>query len=200
MRTTLEFACENCGSTVYRERRKINPGQKLFFCNRKCWQEYMTRKPIPVNFRVVIKHQPKWYVCDKCGKNFRRITRWGESKRGSFCSQECATTNPWGLGNFKPRIFRYKSTARAAIKLRYLDQCAICHWSEATCDAHHIYPLKEGGPNVLSNLILLCPNHHRLADIGILSCNELEKARRTMIRIPGLPHTAFADYDGSPLP
>ncbi len=34
---------------------------------------------------------------------------------------------------------------------------------------HHIIPRSEGGSHSLENCILLCPNHHALADAGILT-------------------------------
>jgi len=34
---------------------------------------------------------------------------------------------------------------------------------------HHIIPRSEGGSHDLDNCILLCPNHHALADAGILT-------------------------------
>lgn len=38
------------------------------------------------------------------------------------------------------------------------NSCAICGWNEASCDKHHIIP----GKHDLDNLIIVCPNHHRI--------------------------------------
>lgn len=50
---------------------------------------------------------------------------------------------------------------------------------------HHIIPRREGGGHQMENCILLCPNHHALADAGVLSRDYLQsitleaiKARR----------------------
>lgn len=47
-------------------------------------------------------------------------------------------------------------------------------------ELHHIVPISEGGANDDSNLILLCPNHHKQADMGIISKEDL----RTYIAKP----------------
>jgi 5-methylcytosine-specific restriction endonuclease McrA len=42
-------------------------------------------------------------------------------------------------------------------------------------DVHHIVPREEGGLNRDSNLIVLCPVHHRLADRGAIPRNRLKR-------------------------
>lgn len=41
-------------------------------------------------------------------------------------------------------------------------------------DVHHIIPRHEGGSNRRSNLIVLCPSHHRLADRGAIPIRRLK--------------------------
>lgn len=57
-----------------------------------------------------------------------------------------------------------------------------CEWCGEHIDqpeVHHIIPRSEGGPNERSNLIVLCPNHHRKADAGAISRSKLKsKVRR----------------------
>jgi len=69
----------------------------------------------------------------------------------------------------------------------YSGSCAICKWKATDelltisgktfysfgCEIHHIEPVSSGGDESLSNLILLCPNHHKQADLGIISKTEL---------------------------
>lgn len=49
----------------------------------------------------------------------------------------------------------------------YRGRCQVCGWSPrdryATelCEAHHVRWLSRGGQDLLSNLVLICPNHHR---------------------------------------
>lgn len=57
-----------------------------------------------------------------------------------------------------------------------------CEWCGEHTDqpeVHHIVPRSEGGLNERSNLIVLCPNHHRKADAGAISRSKLKsKVRR----------------------
>jgi hypothetical protein len=77
------------------------------------------------------------------------------------------------IGNLN---FSYKectSWARA-VKRVFGNKCMECGWNEDTCDVHHIIPKSQDGLNTLSNAIILCPNHHKLADIGKLSKEYLQ--------------------------
>ncbi len=49
----------------------------------------------------------------------------------------------------------------------YDGECQICGWAPLRtyrvelCEAHHVRWLSRGGDDVLGNLVLVCPNHHR---------------------------------------
>jgi 5-methylcytosine-specific restriction protein A len=49
----------------------------------------------------------------------------------------------------------------------YAGECQICGWAPRRsyraelCEAHHVRWLSRGGDDVLANLVLVCPNHHR---------------------------------------
>lgn len=60
------------------------------------------------------------------------------------------------------------------IKILYDNTCQICgerldlgigYYSEV----HHLYPLHLKGPDILENMMVLCPNHHILFDRGAIS-------------------------------
>jgi hypothetical protein len=51
-------------------------------------------------------------------------------------------------------------------------RCVVCGFDLVT-DVHHIIPRSAGGSNDMANLLTLCPNHHRLADLGIISVDHL---------------------------
>jgi hypothetical protein len=50
----------------------------------------------------------------------------------------------------------------------YWGRCQICSWEPRllyqadVCEAHHVRCLGRGGDDSLANLVLLCPNHHRI--------------------------------------
>lgn len=74
------------------------------------------------------------------------------------------------------RILRDTALARA-IKLLHRDECQICgealriSRTRTYSEAHHIIPLggAHAGPDVASNVIVLCPNHHALCDMGAIA-------------------------------
>jgi 5-methylcytosine-specific restriction enzyme A len=49
----------------------------------------------------------------------------------------------------------------------YTGECQICGWAPRRsygaelCESHHVRWLSRGGGDVLGNLVLVCPNHHR---------------------------------------
>ena len=49
----------------------------------------------------------------------------------------------------------------------YDGECQICGWAPRRsygveiCETHHLRWLSRGGSDVIGNLVLLCPNHHR---------------------------------------
>lgn len=70
---------------------------------------------------------------------------------------------------------------REAVIKRAHGKCELCGETGFACldgerylEAHHIISLSEDGPDRLSNVIALCPKHHREAHFGE-RCVELEK-------------------------
>lgn len=49
----------------------------------------------------------------------------------------------------------------------YEGKCAVCKFDEVV-EVHHRKPRRAGGGDNIENLILLCPNHHAMADRGML--------------------------------
>ena len=71
------------------------------------------------------------------------------------------------LGNSNPKkeeIYEYKAKASAINRAKEIrgDVCQICDWKESSCDGHHIISIIKGGKHTVSNIVILCPNHHRL--------------------------------------
>lgn len=77
---------------------------------------------------------------------------------------------------FKSTITRFIRDTKKTIQLKkmYEYTCQVCklqikiqndtYYSEV----HHIHPLKEGGDDSFSNMIVLCPNDHMFFDYGML--------------------------------
>jgi len=80
----------------------------------------------------------------------------------------------------KKRIKRLYSTTGLRYKWNklYEPKCCICGWCDGKGlnmgnELHHIVPVNKGGTNTMSNVVLLCPNHHHQADKRIISTEIL---------------------------
>jgi hypothetical protein len=79
---------------------------------------------------------------------------------------------PSGLAESR-RAYLYSEARRRSkqhietLRDLYQGQCQICAWaprstySTELCEAHHIRWLSRGGGDAISNMVLICPNHHR---------------------------------------
>ena len=127
----------------------------------------------------------KCYICgepipeDRTGNNTR------------YCSLKCARQAERGQRmDFIGKRAQARNKTALAIYEAYGGKCAICGWQatpELITDRkgaiqyahgneiHHITPASEGGTDSPDNVILLCPNHHKQADIGIIERAELRK-------------------------
>jgi predicted restriction endonuclease len=74
------------------------------------------------------------------------------------------------------RVVRDSALIRQ-LKLLHRDRCQICGEALQTNDGrtysegHHLRPIGEphNGPDIASNILILCPNHHALCDLGGLT-------------------------------
>jgi hypothetical protein len=73
------------------------------------------------------------------------------------------------------RIIRDTKKVKS-LKLLYKNKCQICSKtmiipSSFYSEGHHIKPLgnKHGGPDIESNILILCPNHHAEFDYGAIA-------------------------------
>ena len=126
-------------------------------------------------------------TCPICGKEFTYQSHGGAERK--YCSQTCARAK--NATYFKKRISdnSHKGYLSKELILLYGGRCAICGWraTEELITAkgrrqyaygneiHHIVAVRDGGRASFDNLILLCPNHHKQADLGLLSIEELQK-------------------------
>jgi len=65
---------------------------------------------------------------------------------------------------------RISGEALLSFKKKWDFECAVCGWTPPPAqltliETHHLVPFSRGGSNKRSNLILLCPNHHRIAHL-----------------------------------
>jgi predicted restriction endonuclease len=103
-----------------------------------------------------------------------------KSNAASKCEKCARIINEKTLTKIKARTKNMKNVKRE-ILTAYNVSCVICGWSiknqnipgkyqhQRGCEIHHIKKISEGGKDVFENCVLLCPNHHKEADLGIIS-------------------------------
>jgi hypothetical protein len=77
------------------------------------------------------------------------------------------------------RIIR-DSTHSRSVKKENNYECQICGETlplsngNRYAEAHHVHPLGEGGPDIPTNIMCVCPNHHALVDYGAIRLDPEE--------------------------
>lgn len=79
------------------------------------------------------------------------------------------------------RIIRDTEIARR-VKIIHKYRCQLCGYTldlgngKLYAEAHHIKPLgnKHKGPDIVENVMCVCPNHHTLLDYGAIPINQTE--------------------------
>lgn len=121
-------------------------------------------------------------ACEICGTEFSYYPT--VRRNAKYCSQECK-----GIGHSatmtgrRPSLGVYTSCAtfRAMARVEFLDRCAVCGWDEAPNDVCHIIARRDGGSDTLENVVMLCPNHHRLFDRGQIAIDRIRAARANCV-------------------
>lgn len=68
---------------------------------------------------------------------------------------------------FHHRKYRQDKDFPMAIAHKFPNnKCSVCEWDKAPCDRHKLEPEKG---YVEGNVVILCPNCHRLAGMGLLN-------------------------------
>ncbi len=147
--------------------------------------------------------------CAFCGKE---IPKDLGGNRRKYCSTECARCANRNIKKISERV-RKMLPIKEQILQAYDCRCAICGWRG--CDEpgmiannghrqwgcmnqiHHIVPVSKGGKETVDNLILLCPNHHKMADLGIISAEELQKIAKLAASCPVFTAPEYMRVAGS---
>lgn len=182
--------CHNCGISFEKGPAQIRK-TKNNFCSRICANRFRSDE---LRYKDGLGSNVSEYIilCAQCGKQFAATAK---NRKRKFCSRPChweymkgkpGPKRP-GKGLSGERNPNYKNgmnktTATLIGRRLYGHKCLICGF-DIVVNSHHIIPRKEGGKNIPSNLIILCPNHHAMADKGILTREELQN----ITRVTGLP-------------
>ena len=159
----VTLKCHVCGKKFVVKRPSLAKGRK--FCSRECM--YVAQR------RRITK------VCKVCGRTFEVPLSRADAR---FCSKRCAALGPNNPA-FKGGFFKSTSQFRRFVRSLIPNRCIICGWDEASCDVCHIIPKREGGTDSLDNVVILCPNHHRMLDEGKIPREMLRHKASEQIKL-----------------
>lgn len=182
------LTCSMCGKSFYRKPSERKQGNN--FCSRLCSNQAQSK--ILAEMPKELRQAPGVALtCEHCGDVFHAKPHMATKRR--FCSKSCAWQHRFGdnhksgdhrdiTGQNNPnfRGTNNRVTARLNAVKYFGAACMICGW-DVIVDVHHIRPRRHAGTNDLDNLIVLCPNHHRMADKGLISPDELNSLSRAAI-------------------
>jgi len=153
---TIQKQCLHCKEQITIKLSEHNRGFAKF-CSKRCSAVHNNQNRSKVILSCVI-----------CESKFE-----SKSRHAKYCSNICRDHSRTSRSKAHRAEGKYRYHRSAKVRRHFGDlPCFICGWSEATCDVHHIVPRRDGGSNDLDNLVILCPNHHRLADQGKLKINQ----------------------------
>lgn len=166
----IELICEHCGRPFQRRKQEVRSTKN--YCSKRCSGLSTTPPHKRAERKPAIDK-----VCEYCGKTYKvKPSRLNPR----FCSKPCdwayRSAHMIGNGNPNHRHGKSQMSAIAIAKRNYPMRCAVCGF-DVIVDVHHILPKSEGGVNDPNNLIVLCPNHHRMAQRGMITVEELLSAR-----------------------
>lgn len=160
-----EVQCSKCGKLYEVEcsEKSFLQGKYRKTCSAKCANSRpMTeekRKKISEGVKRTIKPKIYHYTCEICGNSF---TKEHPFKKGRHIHcEKCIQNRPHFLKDPDSILDVSKRTISKILK-RSNQKCSICGWNESTCDIHHIIPKKYKGDDSTDNLIIVCPNCHRV--------------------------------------
>ena len=115
-------------------------------------------------------------MCQGCGKTFH-VARY-RAATARYCSKACLFIHrfaPKGGGSAPERARSNNlHTARDSARKHLGEKCLLCGF-DIFVETHHIVARRDGGTNRIENLSLLCPNHHKMAHLGIIAPAELKR-------------------------
>ena len=144
-----ERYCLNCGKLLTKRTQK-------YYCCCSCSAKSNNAKRVQTTKGKTAKR-----ICIKCGVEFDASIHINKNK--CLC-ENCKKHNRQHSKNKLQILTLSDISKRTMTKIlkRMNAKCSICGWNEASCDLHHIVPRKDGGEDNFDNLIVVCPNCHRI--------------------------------------
>lgn len=150
--------CVACGKDFKAASRRTR------LCSIECRTAWLRINP-PNERKKILFH------CANCGKETYRSPHQVKDRIDYSCSEKCrriiVARKNTGI----------KTDAKKLAAQRDGWKCQICGF-DVLVEVHHIQPRRRnggGGTDDLGNLITLCPNHHAMADRGLIDESELRR-------------------------
>lgn len=142
----IDKNCEFCSKKFKADIKELNRGNAKY-CSLSCAAKNKNKNTSVYKLN-----------CKNCSNEFS-----SKVKNAKYCSKKCKSVSYYN--NSKSEEFSMKTFNKVLANL----PCEICGWDKTTRDNHHIIPVSEGGKNTLNNLIVLCPNCHRMTHKNLIS-------------------------------
>ena len=144
------------------------------YCSRSCSNTRQISKETKTKISNSLKGKPSTrrkviytHICEKCGDDFNGYVRKDRKKYCSECKRKVVKVK-----DDASNILELSKRTITKILKRSNVGCAICGWNESTNDIHHIVNRSHGGSDNNDNLIIVCPNHHRIIHTNKTYSNE----------------------------
>jgi len=168
----VEVVCEGCQKPFRKERKEFNRSEKLgrkHFCSRTCCGRHSGIQNIP---KVKREDTRVTVHCASCGKELKRKKSQAKRSKNFFCDRKCKRKFEYvGLDREK----RKSKTRRDHLeqKQALLDEVGIiCQHPGCELDLmddRRMVDLHHFGDSLDHDRTkLLCPYHHRMADLGLI--------------------------------
>jgi len=171
----VRVRCEGCGREFEKKRSQLRVSEH-HFCSRACANRAHSRALKEDSARYQAGRAA--IVCRGCGKTFHASPH--RAAKARFCSKACLFLHrfspqggdaPGAPGAF---ISNNLTTARENARQFLGRKCLVCGF-DACVETHHILSRRDRGTNRIENLIVLCPNHHKMAHLGLIAPEELRR-------------------------
>ena len=170
----VERACQFCGKTFSGTAAAM---RGRVYCSSACRDEERRQ----CTGALSQSYTPRITVaCATCGAPVSVTPGRLGARFDQYCSPECGRD-----GQRRKLKGRQKEAShwRTLAKRVYGSRCVVCGF-DPIVEVHHLQPRSQGGSDEIENLVPVCPNHHAMAHLGLLSVEELVKARAMLI--PGM--------------
>lgn len=171
----ISFKCDNCGKEVKRPRwRHTTQPMKHRFCSLRCYGKYVSNHwhEYPLNKRKYRSRADGILTKENIEREYASGMRIIDIAK-KYNLTYGIVQKRMRINGIKTRRGRYtknlsESHFRRMLNKKFNHTCQNCGWNKDTCDVHHRVPKSQGGEWTEENLILVCPNCHRLIHSGKL--------------------------------